>query len=130
MEPGKIPQSVDEYIDSYSPFVRERLTEIRKAIKKAAPEAEEKISYRMPAYTLKGMLLYFAAHSNHIGFYPMTTALAAFKDELSTFKTAKGTIQFPNDKPLPLKLITDIVKFRAKENLEKAELKAGRKKII
>jgi uncharacterized protein YdhG (YjbR/CyaY superfamily) len=130
MEPGKIPQSVDEYIDSYSPFVRERLMEIRKAIKKAAPEAEEKISYRMPAYTLKGMLLYFAAHSNHIGFYPMTTALAAFKDELLTFKTAKGTIQFPNDKPLPLKLITNIVKFRAKENLEKAELKAGRKKII
>jgi uncharacterized protein YdhG (YjbR/CyaY superfamily) len=126
----KIPQSVDEYIASCPEEIQGRLKELRLAIKKAAPATEEKISYRMPAYTLKGMLLYFAAHTNHIGFYPMTTAIVAFKEELSSYKTAKGSIQFPNDKPLPLKLIAEMVKFRVKENLEKAELKAkkGRKK--
>lgn len=123
METGKIPATVDEYIGNYPIPVQERLEKIRKSIKKAAPEAEEKISYRMPAYTLKGMLLYFAAHTSHIGFYPMTTALKEFREELLSYQTAKGSIRFPNDKPIPYDLIEKIVQFRVKENLAKAALK-------
>jgi uncharacterized protein YdhG (YjbR/CyaY superfamily) len=112
--------TVDEYIAGYPPAIRDRMNKIRALIKKAAPDAKEKISYRMPAYTLNGMLLYFAGFAKHIGFYPMTSAIQAFKDELKGYKTSPGTIQFPHDKPLPLVLIKNIVKFRVKENLAKA----------
>lgn len=128
MEKTKTPGSVDEYIDGYPPEIRKRLNDLRNTIKKAAPDAEEKISYGMPALTLKGMLVYYAAHTKHIGLYPFTTAIQAFKEELSQYKTAMGSIQFPNEKPLPLKLVSDIIKFRVAENLMKAEMKAAAKK--
>ena len=82
----------------------------------------------MPAYKLNGMLVYFAAHTNHIGLYPMASGIEAFQKELSAYKSAKGSVQFPNDKPLPTKLITNIIKFRVKENLDKAKAKLKKKK--
>jgi len=128
MKTSPIPGSIDEYIAYFPLTVQQRLRKIKSIIKKAAPEAEEKLSYGMPAYTLHGMLLYFAAHSKHIGLYPLTTAIEAFREELTDYKFAKGSIQFPHDKPLPLKLIEDIVAFRVEENKIKAELKASLKK--
>jgi uncharacterized protein YdhG (YjbR/CyaY superfamily) len=118
---------IDNYISAFPQPVQKRLKAMRAAIRKAAPGALEKLSYKMPAYTYKGMLLYFAAHSNHIGFYPFTTAMKAFKEELSEYKTGKGSVQFPHDKPLPLELISEIVKFRVLENLAKADLKSKKR---
>ncbi len=115
--------NVDEYIASQPANVQSRLKQIRQAVKKAAPAADEVLSYGMPAYKYNGMLLYFAAHTHHIGFYPFTTAIAAFAKELSKYHTSKGTVQFPNDQPIPLPLISKLVKFRIKENEEKAALK-------
>lgn len=96
---------------------------MRATITKAAPKAEEVISYNMPAYKLNGMLVYFAGYDKHIGFYPMPSCIEAFKKELSVYKTAKGSIQFPLNEPLPLKLITQMVKFSALENKEKLKAK-------
>lgn len=115
--------TVEEYISSFPPPVKILLEKIRKAITTALPDAEEVISYHMPAYKYHGMLIYFAAHKNHIGLYPFTSAISAFQKELAGYKGAKGSVQFPFDKPLPISLITKIVKFRAKENLEKAKAK-------
>ena len=120
--------SVDQYIQMYPEVIRNRLQKIRTVIRKAAPQAEETISYGMPAYTYNGILIYFGAHTRHIGLYPFPTAIVAFREELSEYKTAKGSIQFPNDKPLPLKLISQIVAFRVEENNIKAELKEKKKK--
>jgi uncharacterized protein YdhG (YjbR/CyaY superfamily)/uncharacterized protein YndB with AHSA1/START domain len=124
MNSSATPKTIDEYIGNSPETVRKRLIELRDAIREAAPEADEKISYSMPAFTLRGMLLYFAAHKNHIGLYPYHTAIELFREELSTYKTAKGSIQFPNSKPLPIDLINRIVKFRVKENLIRFELKS------
>jgi len=115
--------SVDEYISSFSGETKNLLIQLRETIRKAAPEAEEKISYGMPAYKLKGVLVYFAAWKNHIGFYPSTSGVEAFKKELSTYNISKGTVQFPLDKQMPLDLITKIVQHRAHENFKKAEMK-------
>jgi uncharacterized protein YdhG (YjbR/CyaY superfamily) len=112
-------KTIDKYIASFPKDVKNKLIELRRTIKKAAPDVKEKISYNMPTFTLNGNLVYFAAFKNHIGFYPMPKAITEFKKELSTYKTSKGTIQFPLDKPLPLSLITKIVKFKVKENLSK-----------
>lgn len=120
--------SVDQYIQFHPGNIRKRLEKIRSLVKKAAPGAEEKLSYGMPAYTYNGMLLYFAAHTKHIGLYPFTTSVEAFSEELTDYKTAKGSIQFPNDKPLPVKLISQIIAFRVAESKMKAELKASIKK--
>jgi len=128
MKTKRIPTDTDEYIANFPIHIQKILEELRSTIKKAAPEASEKISYQMPAFTLEGNLVYFAAHTNHIGFYPTSSGVEAFKKELAGFKISKGSIQFPLDKPLPLNLITKIVTFRVKENLKRAELKA-RKKI-
>ncbi len=111
--------TVDDYIASFPPDVRRLLKQLRSIIREAAPRAEEKIAYRMPAYSLKGALVYFAAHPNHIGFYP-GGVVAQFKDVLSKYKTSKGTIQLPLDEPLPVALIRKIVKARVKQNLAKA----------
>jgi uncharacterized protein YdhG (YjbR/CyaY superfamily) len=127
MKTTKVPANIQEYIAYFPVHIQQKLEEIRAAIKKAAPGAEEKISYQMPAFTLNGILVYFAAHSNHIGFYPTSTGVKAFQDELVGFKSSKGAIQFPVDKPLPLDLITRIVIYRSNENVIRAELK-GRKK--
>jgi uncharacterized protein YdhG (YjbR/CyaY superfamily) len=128
MKPDNIPKTVDEYIAAHPPEVRKKLIDMRVTIKKAAPDAEEKISYRMPAFAFKGMLVYFAAHTNHLGFYPFTSALREFSNELSAFRTSKGGVQFPFKDPLPLNLIQKIIEFRVKENLLKAEAKLVRKK--
>ena len=104
------------------------LKEIRATIKAAAPEAEEKISYQMPTFFLNGNLVHFAAFKKHIGFYPTPTGIEKFKKELSVYEGAKGSVQFPLDKPMPYALITKIVKFRVKENLAKAEIKEKKKK--
>jgi cellulose biosynthesis protein BcsQ len=103
------------------PRDQEILEKIRKVIKEAAPEAEEKISYQMPAFVLRGNLVYFAACKNHIGFYPTPSGINAFKNELSEYKGAKGSVQFPLNKPIPYELIRKIVKFRVVENIKKAE---------
>ncbi len=111
--------SVDEYISGFPEDVQKYLAEMRSAIKKTVPEAEETISYSMPAYKLNGILIYFAAFKNHIGFYPTSSAIMEFKKELSPYKSAKGSVQFPLGKPLPLDLITKIVRFRKEENINK-----------
>ena len=121
-------KTVDEYLSALPANTKEILKELRKTIKQAAPQAEELISYNMPAFKLNGMLVYYAAYKDHIGFYPTPSGIEAFKKELSDYEGAKGSIKFPIDKPLPLGLITKIVKFRLKENLEKAETKVKKKK--
>lgn len=120
---GTKPKNVEAYIASFPEEVQKVLEEIRAAIKKAAPEAEEKISYAMPTYVLHGNLVHFAAHKNHIGFYPVPSGIEAFKKELSGYKATKGSVHFPLDKPVPLQLIEKIVKFRVEENLRNAEKK-------
>lgn len=119
--------TITDYIADFPEDVQEIMETLRATIKKAAPEAEETINYAMPTFTLKGNLVHFAAYKNHIGFYPAPSGIEAFKKELSVFKGAKGSVQFPLDKPLPLNLITKIVKFRVKENLEKASIKVKNK---
>ena len=118
------PHDIDAYIAGFPKDTQKLLEQIRATVKKAAPDAEETISYAMPTFTLKGRyLLYFAGYKNHIGLYPAPTGNEAFKKELSVYKRGKGTVQFPLDKPVPLSLVTKIVKLRVKENLEKAEKK-------
>jgi uncharacterized protein YdhG (YjbR/CyaY superfamily) len=114
----------DIYILGFPSGVQEMLQELRETIKNAAPDAEEVTSYRMPAYKLNGILVYFAGYKNHIGFYPASNGIEAFRSELSEFKCSKGTIQFALDKPLPVELITRIVKFRVSENLAKTKKRA------
>ncbi len=121
------PSSIDEYIAAYPKEIQKILQELRATIKAAAPGAEEKISYQIPTFALKGNLVHFAAFKNHIGFYPTSSGTQAFKKELSIYDGSKGAIRFPIDKPLPLKLISKIVKFRVAENLKRAEMKSGRK---
>ena len=120
--------SVDEYIAACPAGVQGKLQELRALIKTCAPQAQEKISYGMPAYSLNGNLVYFGCFPKHIGFYPIPSGIAAFEQELSVFKRGKGSIQFPLDQPLPLDLIARIVKFRIAENLKNAGLKAAKKK--
>lgn len=118
------PSSVDEYIDSFPKDDQKILKQVRATIKKAAPKAEEMISYGMPGYKLnKAALVYFAGYENHIGFYATPTGHKAFTKELSKYKQGKGSVQFPIDEPMPLTLIAKIVKFRVKENSEKAPKK-------
>ncbi len=112
----KKAKDVDEYILDYPHDIQKLLHQLRTTIKKAVPKAEEVISYGMPAYKLQRVLVYFAGCKNHIGFYPTPSAIQAFKKELSTFKMSKGSVHFPLDKPLPLSLIANMVKFRAQED--------------
>lgn len=116
-------KGIDHYISHFPKSTQILLKQLRAIINKAAPQAEEVISYNMPAYKYHGMLVYFAGYRNHIGFYPMSSAITVFKKELSVYKGAKGSVQFPLDKPLPIGLITKIVKFRVKKNIEKEKLK-------
>ena len=113
------PGTIDEYIAGYPPEVQVILEQFRNAIRKAAPRAQEKIGYGIPTFTLEGNLVHFAAFKNHIGFYPAPSAIKAFNKELSNYDGAKGSIKFPIEEQLPLSLISKIVKFRVKENLEK-----------
>lgn len=120
--------SIDQYIATFPAEIQMILQELRNTIQAAAPTAQEKISYQMPTFFLKGNLVHFAAFKNHIGFYPAPQGIAAFQKELSAYKGAKGSVQFPIDQPLPLDLIRRIVEFRAAENLHNAELKTRKKK--
>ena len=122
------PKNIDEYIAGFPDDVQEILEKIRMTIRKAAPEAEETISYQIPAFTLKGRhLVYFAAFKKHVGFYPTPIGNAEFKEELSVYGAGKGTAKFPLDQPIPFGLIRKIVKFRAKETLQRAKAKQKKK---
>lgn len=120
--------SIDEYIATFPPAIQKMLKDVRATIKAAAPDAEEKISYRIPTFALNGYLVHFAAFKHHIGFYPTSSGIREFKKELSVYEGAKGSVRFPLDKPMPLKLISRIVKFRVAENLKKARGKSSGKK--
>ena len=119
-------RNIDEYIAGFPRDVQQILQKIRTTIRRAAPQAEEVISYQMPTFRLEGNLVHFAAFKNHIGLYPTPSGTEKFREELSPYQTGKGSIRFPLDKPIPYGLIGRIVKFRAKENLERS--KARRKK--
>ncbi|HWR65908.1 MAG TPA: DUF1801 domain-containing protein [Bellilinea sp.] len=123
MDPQGSYTTIDEYIALFPAQVQAKLNELRATIKAAAPEASEKISYAMPTFFLAGNLVHFGAHANHIGFYPTPSGMDHFQQELSVYKTAKGSAQFPLDQPLPLDLVTRIVKFRVAENLAAAAAK-------
>ena len=116
----KAPKDIDEYIAGFSPEIQDILQKIRMTIRKAAPKAEEAISYMIPTFKLNGNLVHFAAYKKHIGFYPAPRGNEAFKEELSAYEGGKGTVQFPLDKPIPYTLIRKIVKFRVKENSDEA----------
>jgi uncharacterized protein YdhG (YjbR/CyaY superfamily) len=117
------PNGIDEYIAAFSSDIQEKLEAIRTTIRKAAPLAEEKISYQIPTFALHGNLVHFAAFRKHIGFYPGAAGINAFTKELVAYETGKGSVQFSLGKPIPHALLTRIVKFRVQQNLRKAETK-------
>jgi len=121
MMPKRKFKTINEYIASFPKNVQTILEEVRQEIREVAPEAQEVISYQMAAFKQNGILVWFAAFKNHIGFFPKTSAIEVFKEKLSGYQTSKGTIQFPINEPIPLDLIKEIVKFRIKENLEKSK---------
>ena len=120
--------SIDEYIATFPEDRQALLQAVRATIKAAAPDAVDVISYQMPAFAQHGNLVYFAGLKDHIGFYPTPSGIEAFQDELSEYRTTKGAVNFPVDQPLPLELISKVVRFRVAENLDKAAAKAARKK--
>ena len=117
------PTTIDSYIAGFPEDVQLRLEKLRATIRKAAPEVEEAISYQMPTFKFHGNLVHFAAFKSHIGFYPAPSGIETFKNELSKYKYAKGSVQFPLDQPMPLELVSKIVKFRVEENQAKARAK-------
>jgi len=119
----KKPDNFNEYKREFPKETQAMLEQLRSTIIKAAPNAEEVISYGMPAFKMNGMLVWIAAYTKHIGFYPTTSGINAFKKELSVYKWAKGSVQFPLNKPIPLRLVFKIVKYRVAENMEKKKLK-------
>jgi uncharacterized protein YdhG (YjbR/CyaY superfamily) len=120
--------TMDQYIKDFPPEVRRRLESIRKLVRKLAPEAREKISYRIPTFYLNGNLLHFAAFRNHIGFFPTSSGVRSFEKELSKYEHGKGSIRFPMDEDLPLKLMEKIARHRIRENSMKGEGKNGSRK--
>ena len=122
-----VATTIDQYIAMFPEDVQAVLQQIRATIRAAAPHAVEKISYQMPTFAQNGNLVHFGAFKSHIGFYPVPTGIDAFKDELAVYKQGKGSVQFPLDQPMPLDLITRIVRFRVQENLAKAQAKASKK---
>ena len=121
-------KTIDEYIAAFPKDVQETLEKVRATIRKAAPEAKETINYGIPTFTLNGNLVHFAAFKKHIGFYPTPSGIEKFKAELSGYEGAKGSVQFPLDKPIPYDLISRIVTFRVKDNLEKTAAKGKKEK--
>ena len=121
-------ETIDEYIGCFPKDIQKLLNSMRSTISKAAPAAEEAMKYGLPTLVLEGNLVHFGAFKNHIGFYPAPSGIIAYKKELAVYESSKGAVQFPFDKPLPLALITRIVKFRITENLEKAKAKGKKKK--
>jgi uncharacterized protein YdhG (YjbR/CyaY superfamily) len=119
----KTPKNIDEYVERFPKRVQVLLRQMRRTIRKAAPKAEETVSYGIPGFKLNGSLVWFAGYKRHVGFYPGSAAIAAFKRALSAYRSAKGSVQFPVDKPLPLALVSRIVKFRVEQNRSKARTK-------
>jgi uncharacterized protein YdhG (YjbR/CyaY superfamily) len=117
-------KTIEEYILGCPEELQERLNKLRRTIREAAPDATEKISWRMPTFVLYGNLVHFAAFKKHIGFYPGASGIENFKEKISKYKNSKGAVQFPNDKPIPFELITEIVKFRVRENIKEYENKS------
>ena len=112
-------ENIDEYISKFPEKTQKTLQKLRMIINNSAPDAKEAISYQIPTFKLNGNLVHFAAHKNHIGFYPTSSGIEAFKRELSPYEVSKGTVKFPLNKPIPFELIKKIVEFRVKENLDK-----------
>lgn len=124
MEPEQTtPQTIDEYIAAFAPEVQALLQQIRTTIRAAAPDAKETIKYQLPTFVLKGNLVHFGAFKKHIGFYPAPSGITRFEKELAGYQRSKGAVQFPLDQPIPFDLIREIVEFRVRENLERAEAK-------
>jgi uncharacterized protein YdhG (YjbR/CyaY superfamily) len=121
------PTDIDSYIAGFPREIRARLETVRAAVRRAAPQAQEKISYRMPAYALCGSLVWFAAFENHIGFYPGASGVKKFAREFRSYAHAKGSVQFPHDQPIPSALIAEVVAFRVAENLARWAAKGGEK---
>ena len=121
-------QTIDEYIATFPEDTQAILQGLRATIRAAAPDAEERISYQMPAFALNGILVYFTARRNHIGFYPTSSGIEAFRQELAAYAGSKGAVRFPIDEPLPMDLISRIVRYRVAENLKYAEAKANKKR--
>jgi uncharacterized protein YdhG (YjbR/CyaY superfamily) len=123
MDRNRGNETIDEYIQGFPDNVQDKLRELRQLIHEIAPEAQEKISYRIPTFYLNGNLVHFAAFAKHIGFYPTSSGISKFKSELSRYKTSKGTVQFPIEEPLPVELIRNIVRYRVQENTAKKRKK-------
>jgi uncharacterized protein YdhG (YjbR/CyaY superfamily) len=124
----KAPTTIDEYVAQFPADIQKKLQEIRSLIHELAPEAQEKISYQMPAFAQNGILVYFAAFKDHLSLFPTSSGVSVFKEDLAPYKVSKGTIQFPLDQPTPLDLIKKIVLFRVEENRQKLESKKNEKK--
>ena len=124
----KTYQDIDEYIADYPKDVQKILNKIRATIKKAAPQAQEAISYQIPAFKQNGNLIHFAAYDSHIGVYPAPRGVDKFKKDVARYGSGKATLKFPLDEPVPYDLITRIVEFRVKQNSEKPKSKAAAKK--
>jgi uncharacterized protein YdhG (YjbR/CyaY superfamily) len=118
--------TIDDYIAAHPPKIRARLSAMRRTVRKHAPGAEERISYRIPTFYLGGNLVHFAAFDRHVGFYPGAAGLAAFKDALADYKSAKGSVQFPHTHPLPLALVAEIVRFRVAQQAGKRAPRGGK----
>jgi uncharacterized protein YdhG (YjbR/CyaY superfamily) len=119
MKTRKPVETIDEYIGAFPDTIRQILQSVRTTLQQAAPAATETIRYQIPTFTFNGNLVHFAAYKHHIGFYPTPSGITAFKKELAVYKTSKGAVQFPLDKPIPLDLIRLITLFRVKENQSK-----------
>jgi uncharacterized protein YdhG (YjbR/CyaY superfamily) len=122
-----MPKTIDEYISAFSPEVRAILRRIRQAVRSAAPDAQEAISYRIPAFKLNGVLVYFAAFEKHIGFYPPIRGDSRLEKALSPYAGEKGNLRFPLDQPIPYTLIERITKLRVKQNLAKTQAQRRKK---
>ena len=118
------PKTIDAYIANFPPDIQARLETIRATIRKAAPDAEETIKYQIPTFTLKGNLISFAAYKTHIGLYPIPAGTAKFQKAVAVYKSAKSTVRLPLDEPLPVGLISQLVKYRVKEHLKSVAAKA------
>jgi uncharacterized protein YdhG (YjbR/CyaY superfamily) len=116
-------KTIDEYIETFDPTIQKTLNEMRNFIKTEVPEATERISYGMPTFYLNGNLVHFAAFKDHYGFFPSPSGIDAFEKELAPYRTGKGTLQFPINKPIPWDIIQKIIHFRARENLNKVKNK-------
>jgi uncharacterized protein YdhG (YjbR/CyaY superfamily) len=119
----KAVNTIDDYIGQFSPDIQDRLRAVRNAIREAAPDAAEKISWQMPTFHQHGNVVHFAAFKDHISLFPGASGVEAFADRLSGFKTSKGTIQFPHGQPLPIELIKEVVQYRIAENIRLSQMK-------